>query len=120
MAASFQKSYGKYGSWAFLVGLIITIVAGFVTTGFESWYTLVLAVLGLIVGFLNVTDKETQLFLVASIALVASASSLSNVVAFSATAQQVLQTILGYVVVFVSPAAAIVALKAVYDISKEQ
>ncbi len=117
--ASFSKSYAKYGSWAFIIGLVVSILAGFVTTGLEGMYALILGVLGLIVGLLNVTDKEVQLFLVAAIALMASASSLANVVAFSATAQQVLQTILSYIVVFVSPAAAIVALKAVYDISKE-
>ncbi len=118
--ASISKSYAKYGSWAFIIGLVVAILAGFVTTGLEGWYALVLGILGLVVGLLNVTDKETQLFLVAAIALMASASSLSNVVAFSATAQQVLQTILGYIVVFVSPAAGVVALKAVYEISKEE
>ena len=119
-ASSLSKSYGKYGSWAFIIGLVISILAGFVTTGLEGMYALILGILGLIVGLINVTDKETQLFLVAAIALIASASSLSSVVAFSATAQQVLQTILGYIVVFVAPAAAVVALKAVYDISKEE
>ncbi len=113
------QNLAQYGAYAFLIGLVISILAGFVTTGLEGWYALVLGILGLIVGLLNVTDKEVQLFLVATIALMASASSLSNVVSFSATAQQVLQTILGYVVVFVAPAAAVVSLKAVYEISKE-
>ncbi len=120
MAASLNKSYGKYGSWAFLAGLVISIVAGFLpSSGFNPTYALVLGILGLIVGLVNVTDKEVQLFLIATMALIVSASSLSNVVSFSATAQQMLQVILGYIVVFVSPAAAIVSLKAVYDISKE-
>ncbi len=113
------KNYAQYGSWAFIIGLVIAILAGFVTTGLEGSYALILGILGLIVGILNVRDKEITLFLVACIAFIASASSLANVVSFSATAQQVLQTILSYIVVFVAPAAAIVGLRAIYDISKE-
>jgi len=115
-----SKSYAKYGSWAFIIGLIITIVAGFISTTLDPQYALVLGILGLIVGLINVTDRETQLFLVATVALMLSASSLASVVSFSPQAAQILQTILNYIVAFVSPAAAIVALKAVYDISKEQ
>lgn len=110
----------KYGSWAFLIGLVISIIAGFISTGVEGYYPLVLGILGLVVGLLNVTDKEVQLYLIATIALMASASSLATVVSFSATAEVVVQTILNYIVVFVSPAAAVVALKAVYEISKEE
>ncbi len=113
------KSYAQYGSWAFIIGLVISILAGFVTTGLEGSYAIVLAILGLIVGLLNVRDKEVQLFLIAAIGFMLAASSLANVVAFSATAENVLRTILSYVVVFVSPAAAIVGLRAIYDISKE-
>ena len=56
------------GKWAFLIGLIIAVIAGFMT-GYATTLALVLFVLGLIVGFLNVTEKESSKFLIAAIAL---------------------------------------------------
>ena len=51
------------GKCAFVVGLVIAVAGGL---GFEqAWFGWVLAVLGLIVGFLNVNDKESQTFLLA-------------------------------------------------------
>ena len=120
IASGEMKSYAKYGSWAFLLGLLVSIVAAFVSTGFEANYALVLGVLGLIVGLVNVTDKEVQLFLIAILAFLVSANSLSTVVSFVPSAEVYLRTILGYVIVFMSPAAAVVSLRALYDISKEQ
>lgn len=115
-----MKSYAKYGSWAFILGLVISIVAGFVTTSVDSTAALILGILGLIVGLVNVTDREIQLFLVAALVLLTAATSLSVVVSFSSTAVSVVNTVLQYIVAFVAPGGAIVALKAVYDISKEQ
>ena len=44
-----------------IVGLVIAAAGG---VGFEqAWVGWVLAVLGLIVGFLNISDKESQTFL---------------------------------------------------------
>ena len=49
------------GKCAFVVGLVIAVAGGL---GFEqAWFGWVLAVLGLIVGFLNINDKESQTFL---------------------------------------------------------
>lgn len=54
------------GHWAFIGGLIVAVLAGFVEV---PALPLVLFVLGLIVGFLNITEKENTPFLVAVIAL---------------------------------------------------
>ena len=58
----------QVGKWAFIVGLVIAVAAGL---GFnQPWIGWVLAVLGLIVGFLNVSDKESHGFLLAVVALI--------------------------------------------------
>ncbi|MBI1972388.1 hypothetical protein HYS50_00085 [Candidatus Woesearchaeota archaeon] len=84
---------------------------GFVGTGGMTLW--ILAVLGLIVGLLNVTGKESHLFLVASIAFLVSAQGL-NVV------WDALKPYVSNIMIFVAPAAAVVALKALYDIAKEE
>ena len=49
------------GKGSFIVGLLIAVGGGL---GFEqAWFGWVLAALGLIVGFLNISDKEYQAFL---------------------------------------------------------
>jgi len=57
------------GFWAFIVGLIIAVVAGIIMPQ-NGIIIIVLIVLGIIIGFLNITAKEIMLFLVATIALV--------------------------------------------------
>ncbi|MDI6721588.1 MAG: hypothetical protein QMD85_04305, partial [Candidatus Aenigmarchaeota archaeon] len=58
------------GKWVFLASIVIAVIAGAVAgAGQALVVAAVLAVLGLIVGFLNVTEKESTPFLVATIAL---------------------------------------------------
>lgn len=108
------------GAVAFLIGLVIAILAGFFAPA-NSSVVLVIGVLGIIVGFLNIADKEVLLFLVAAITWLIAASSLSNVLTLllGSPIGTYLASILGYIVVFVGPAAAIVSLKVVYDVAKE-
>ena len=54
------------GHWALIIGIIIAVLAGFATI---PYLTIILMVLGLIVGFLNINEKESTPFLVAVIAL---------------------------------------------------
>ena len=49
----------KIGGWAFLIGIIIAIIAGIIGP-IDKTVTIVLVVLGLIVGLLNITEKEVQ------------------------------------------------------------
>ncbi|MDD2655893.1 MAG: hypothetical protein PHQ80_04480, partial [Candidatus ainarchaeum sp.] len=79
----------------------------------------------LIVGLLDIADKEVQLFLVASIAFIVGASSLAGVVAgLFATVPlggvgTALVAALQYMVAFTAPAAAIVGLLALYKLSRD-
>ena len=63
-----SKTVQLVGSWAFLVGIVIAIVAGF--WDLNPVVTAALVVLGMIVGILNVTGKETTPFLLATVSLV--------------------------------------------------
>ena len=113
----------KLGEWAFLLCVVIAVVAGIAASAvadYSGWITLALVVLGVIVGLLNVSEKETQAFLVAAIALIvaggAGFSAIDMVVSGLGTA---IATILGNVAAFVAPAAVIVALKGVWAMAKK-
>ncbi len=97
------------GKWAFIVGLVIAVLAGI---GFnQPWFTWALAVLGLIVGFLNVTSGETQGFLLAAIALMLSANSVAEIPYVGLQVTQILAN----VVAFLAAAVLIVALRALFE-----
>ena len=110
----------EYGHWAFILGVIIAIIAG-LATGFvdvitAGWITFVLVILGLIVGFLNINEKETQPFLIASIALMLASTSLVGLsIAYGIGTY--LTTIVIHIAAFVAPAALLVALKAIYKLA---
>jgi len=104
----------QIGGWAFIIGLVIAVLAGLVTVPayLSTW---VLVILGLIVGFLNIGDKETTSFLIAAIALlVVGGAGLGAI----PTVGGYLESVLTFVVVFVAPAAVVVAVKQFYNIAK--
>ena len=114
----------KIGQWAFLVGLALAVVFAFVKAGsWEGIVTLVLVIAGLVVGFLNISEKETTPFLVAAIALMAtSAASASNLVVIDSLVPKVgtwLQNIVVNIGVLATPAAVVVALKAIRSLAQD-
>lgn len=104
------------GRWAFLGGLVISVILGFVTFGFSS---LVLVILGLIVGFLNVTEKEAMKFLIAIIALVV--IGVAGLQAFTVwgSFSSWMQTVLTSFITFVSAAGIVVAIKVLLEQGQE-
>lgn len=108
---------GKIGRWAFILGIIIAVLLGFVTFAYS---TLVLVILGLIVGFMNITDKETHDYLVAVIALlVIGFSGLQVFNVLGGGLVDWLETVLTSFIVFVAASGLIVALKAVLQMQRE-
>ena len=103
----------RVGRVAFYIGLLISVAAGFVNIGEMGLAALV--VLGIIVGALNVTGKEVQKFLLATVALLLVGSTISAIPAIGAT----LQVILSHFISFVAGAALVIALREVYDITKK-
>jgi hypothetical protein len=103
----------KLGQWAFILGLVIAVAAGL---GLEaSWFAWVLALLGLVVGFLNVTGEETQGFLLAAIGLILSATAVRSLPFLG----DLLTRIMGNLVIFIAPAVLVVALKALFQTAKQ-
>ena len=103
------------GHWAFLIGVVLAVIAGLVPQLQIDTVTWLLVLLGLIVGLLNITAKETQEFLIAAIALVLVSNAAIDVFASWLT----ISIILGNIVTFVFPAALIVAFKTIWTLASE-
>ena len=118
----------RYGEWAFLLGVIIALIVGLFSSQLEPNTGVVfgvLALLGLVVGLLNITEKDVNSFLIASIALLASASSLGTLTSLfiQLGVPQLGAWISGFVGalgVFVAPAAVVISLKAIYSLASKK
>jgi hypothetical protein len=120
----------KIGSYAFIVGVVIAVLAGIVSVfmaemvaGMGGIITLVLVVLGLIVGFLNIKDKHITDFLIAAIAIAmvgGSAGGLIGIDQVIAPVGTLLATIVVNIVAIVGAAALVVGLKQIMALAKEQ
>jgi hypothetical protein len=103
----------KIGKWAFIVGLVLAGVAGF---GIQAtWIAWVLVVLGLVVGFLNVTAQESRGFLLAAIGLMLSATAVQSIPFVG----EMVTRIVSNIIVFIAPAVLVVALKALFETAKD-
>jgi len=115
----------QIGKWAFLVGVIIALISGIgigvgMDFGNNLWITALLVLAGLVVGFVNITVKETQAFLVAAIAvMIANVANLGTLFPGFEVLGAILAGIVGKIVTVVAPAALIVALRAVYGFAAE-
>jgi len=104
---------GNLGKYAFIVGLGLAVLAALITG--IPWITWVLVVLGLAVGFLNVTGGETQGFLLAAVGLILSANAVASLPLVGDTATNILSN----AVLFIAPAVLVVALKSLFEIAKD-
>jgi zinc transporter ZupT len=102
----------KIGKWAFIAGLVIAVLAGIFLQ--PDWAIWVLAILGVIVGFLNVTVEDTRGFLLAAIALTLSATALNTLPVVG----KAFELILPFVVAFVSGAMLVVAFKELFQTAR--
>lgn len=115
-----SKDAAKVGAWSFVVGLAIAVILGLLPTALSPVNTiLLLGIIGIIVGLLNVTDRGLMLYLVANIAFLAAASSLLAVILAVPAVGTYLAGIVSNIAMFVAPGAAVVSLKALYDVSKD-
>ena len=108
---------GSIGGWSFIIGLVIALIVGFLGEASDIIVT-ILVILGLIVGFLNVTDKEVHGFLVASIALLL-AGGTGNLMSSVPIAGPYLSQILTNFAIFVAPAAIVVAVKELIGLARD-
>lgn len=112
----------QIGQIAFIVGVIIALLAGLLSNMIDAPTAgivgLVLVVLGLLVGIINVSDKETAGFLIAAIALMLTGNVGWEYINFMGLGSAI-DGIMSYIGLFVAPAALIVSLKAVWQLAKD-
>jgi len=99
-------------SWAFLLGVILAIIIGFIGSNQALMYTLI--IIGLIVGLFNIADREVEHFLLSGAVLIIASAFGGAIVAEIPYLGQVFDALL---LVFV-PATIIVAIKNVFTLSK--
>jgi len=105
------------GAWAFLIGVILAVIFGFIAT--QLWVIWVLVILGIIVGLLNIADAEVQPFLLAGVVLViVSAFGGSVFTGLKLMNTAFLTNILNNMLMLFVPATVIVALKSVFSIAR--
>ena len=115
-----EKKSFKLGAWAFMIGLILAIIVALISgANAPEWAVLVLAILGIIVGLFNVRGTEVQKFLVAAIAFLLSFSSLGTVIKGLMLNLVGVDTFFYLLSVFIAPAAAVVAVKALFTLAKD-
>ena len=120
------RKTNKLGKWAFILGVLLAVIAGAlsVLVGVESsvlqqgLVALILVVLGIIIGLLNIQEKEAINFLVATIALMAvGTAGVDTIGIFNLGAY--FKAVVTYIAIFVAPAAVIVSLKLVFDLARD-
>lgn len=113
-----DKNSNLIGSWAFLIGVLLAIAMG-LYSGLSgkvvgSGFTIILVVIGLLVGLLNVTGKESMPFLLSGLVLIISTTFGVGVVKDIVALPDIL---LAMLTIFI-PATIIVAIKNVFSIAK--
>ncbi|MEK6914702.1 MAG: hypothetical protein AABW83_03565 [Nanoarchaeota archaeon] len=108
-----KKGGNQLGSWAFLVGLIIAVVVGLFGQLGAAWL-IALAVIGLLVGLLNIADSETTPFLMSGVILIIASAFGGDALSRVPYAGAIFDALL---VLFV-PATVIVAIKNVFTLAR--
>jgi anaerobic C4-dicarboxylate transporter len=134
-----KDMWGKIAVWAFIIGVVIALIVGLwqaynlqnsetpiLSTDNGVWVGWLLAFLGLIVGLLailgrgTITKAETPAFLMAGIALLIMYGVFSSMTyALKPWLGPLLAGISWPLAIFVAPAVGILAIKAIWDIGKE-
>jgi hypothetical protein len=117
----------KIGELAFIVVVIVAIVAGLATTNLDaaqlSWIRIVLMILGVVVSFTTITEAEVSQFMMVSVALLVASTAAIFVLAtitVAATAVTIVGGVVLNIMAFVAPAAIIPSLKAVYKLARQK
>src|SRR3989344_5117633 len=102
------------GSWAFLIGVVLAVVIGAGLIAVSSTWIMILALIGVIVGLLNITSNETSSFLMSGAVLIIASSLGNNELGSIKIVGGVLNALLA---IFV-PATIIVAIKHVFVLAR--
>jgi len=106
------------GAWIFLIGVIIAIALGlfsdYLSANIYKTILIILVVLGIAIGLLNITVKESSKFLLTALVLILVAYVGQSVMSIIPQ----IGKILGALLVLFVPATVIVSLKSIFDIAK--
>jgi uncharacterized membrane protein len=108
-----KKGGSAIGAWAFLIGVIIAVIIALFALD-NTTLVWILAVIGIIVGLLNVTDDEAHQFLFSAVALLLVAALGRDAVSIV----PILANILNALLVLFVPATVIVAIRNVFSVAK--
>ena len=112
------------GAYAFLVGVILSVIMGLLQKSIVGSASnipyIILVLLGVLVGTLNVGDKDSMTFLFASVSLVIVSGFGQSALIYvsSVPVLSSLSAILAALLVMFVPATIIVSLKTVFSIAK--
>ncbi len=124
-----KSKENSIGAWAFLIGVILAIIIGISSAlipipameKYSAQIYAILVILGIIIGSMNVSGKDTQTFMIAGAVLViVSRFGMDSVtgsiigIGIGDAVSSVFAALLGLFV----PATIIVALKSVFSIAK--
>ena len=112
-------SLDMVGKWSFIIGLVIAILAAFITVVSDVLFLLILFVLGLLVGFLNVTNKNSSTFLLGVITLLLLGAGSLGALSVLGVVSGYLESALGNFIAFVGAAGLVVSIKAVFETSRK-
>jgi len=108
------------GSWAFLIGLVVAVILGLGIGGDQTAnMTVTLFIIGLVVGLLNIAEKEVTPFLLSGVVLIiASSMGLDAMGGIDGKSVQAVLGILSALLVLFVPATIVVAVKNVFQLAK--
>lgn len=120
-----KKSGVDMGKFILSIGVVLSIILGIGAAMEAAWasspiFVFLLIIIGLLVGFKNITSSEVSSFLTGTIALIL-ATAVANLTAIDRVIPKVgtfVQASLANFIVVIGVAAVIVSFKAVYNLAK--
>lgn len=112
-SGSSGNNTGQLGKWAFIVGGLVALIHAFYPVPYATW---ILVIAGLIIGAVNIKERDALGFLIVLVALV-----VGGIGGWSGMVPSIglqLKGIVNNVITLLSPAALVVALKAAYSMAK--
>ncbi len=108
-----KESKSVIGSWAFLIGVVLAVVLGALGQ-MNATVLWILALIGIVIGLLNIADEEATPFLMSGAVLIIAASFGAEAIGVIGVFDRILQALL---VIFV-PATIIVAIRNVFSLAR--
>lgn len=127
-----MEIFRKIGSWLFLIGVLVALIAGIIVgarwyADTEAYIAMILGVLGFFVGILSffaigqITTDRIPTFLIGALILVVIGAT-AQTWTFGTNTDLVFffQQLTGYLAYFAAPAASLLAIRAIWDAGKTE